>query len=355
MLNEYNEYKMTIYRLDPLQDPRWMDLLRHHPATSMFHTPGWLDALRRTYRYVPVAFTTSPPNAELRNGVVYCQIKSWATGTRLVSLPFSDHCQPLVEDVLELQLILEYLQRHAREHGCKYVELRPLSDDLLANGSYFSRSATYGFHKIDLRPPLESIYRGFHDSCVRRKIRKGERELTYEAGRSETLVKKFRHLLLLTRRRHQIPPQPLAWFRNLIDCLGNDLTIHVVSSGTDPVASIITLAYNKTLIYKYGASDAKFHNLGGTSLLFWKAIQEGKRLGAEEFDLGRSELDDPGLSAFKEHLGGIGSKLNYYRYPASPRLKSVSGPVLPYLRQAFAHMPDAIFSGVGQLLYRHMG
>src|SRR4029077_20228483 len=178
-----------MHKLDPLQDPRWPEFIGRHPQASIFHTPGWLDALRRTYEYEPVAFTTSAPGTELTNGVVFCQVRSWLTGRRLVSLPFSDHCQPLAEGA-DLMTMLEFLQSdNGREHS-KYVELRPLSDDsVLGAQTLFSKNASFGFHVIDLRPDLQTIYSAFHDSCVRRKIRRAEREkLSYEAGRSALML-----------------------------------------------------------------------------------------------------------------------------------------------------------------------
>jgi CelD/BcsL family acetyltransferase involved in cellulose biosynthesis len=347
---------MIVYKLDPLEDPRWPELLRHHPQATIFHTPGWLNALRGTYGYEPMVLTTSAPNAELRNGLVFCQINSWLTGRRLVSLPFSDHCQPLA-DGADLEAVLEYLRNRARSERWKYIELRLLSGDgSVESRAPFIKGTGYGFHKIDLRPDADTIFRGFHDSCIRRKIRKAERErLTYEAGQSDSLLRKFHHLLVLTRRRHMLPPQPLAWFQNLIARLKEQLTIHVVSKDGEPAASIMTLSYKTSLVYKYGCSDSKFNNLGGTPLLFWKAIQEGKQAGAEEFDLGRSDLEDPGLSTFKGHLGGAASELNYYRYCISQSRKSPATSKRSYLREAFARMPDPIFTGAGRLLYRHMG
>ena len=88
---------MQIYMLNPLTDQRWSALVEQHLDASVFHTRGWLEALRRTYGYEPVVYTTCPPGNELTNGIVFCKIRSWVTGNRLVSLPFSDHCQPLVD------------------------------------------------------------------------------------------------------------------------------------------------------------------------------------------------------------------------------------------------------------------
>jgi lipid II:glycine glycyltransferase (peptidoglycan interpeptide bridge formation enzyme) len=110
------------------------------------------------------------------------------------------------------------------------------------------------------------------------------------------------------------------------------------------------------MVYKYGCSDAQFNAMGGTSLLPWKAIQQAKSEGIEEFDLGRSSYGDPGLIAFKEHLGGVSSELTYYRNPPlrpMPIQHKQRMSSLP--RQALAYLPDSLFAGVGQLLYRHMG
>ena len=86
----------------------------------------------------------------------------------------------------------------------------------------------------------------------------------------------FCELLAMTRRRHQIPPQPKTWFKNLIQCFGGDLKIRVAFQKRRALAAILTLRFGEVLTYKYGGSDPQFHNLGGTHLLFWKAIQEGK-------------------------------------------------------------------------------
>jgi Acetyltransferase (GNAT) domain len=347
---------MAVHKLNPLTDPRWPRFLDRHPSASIFHTKEWLYALRLTYGYEPIAFTTSQ-GAELSDAVVFCQIRSWMTGSRLVSLPFSDHCQPLATGE-ELKEILEYLGSQRGTERLRYISLRPLVDNgITETQSHFTNSEVFSFQRIDLRPEADAIYRSFHNSCVQRKIKRADREnLVYESGRSEELLQKFRHLLLLTRRRHKLPPQPTSWFRHIAHSLGEMMTIHVLSKDSIPITSIVTLRYKKSMVYKYGCSDSQFNNLGGTPLLFWKVIQQAKATGAEEFDLGRSGYEDPGLIAFKEHLGAITSELRYYRSPA-PRKKSVSSRpgMSSWGRDALTRLPDSIFAGVGQLLYRHLG
>src|SRR5438132_5056710 len=117
---------VAVYTLDPLQDARWPGFLARHPSASIFHSRGWLDALRRTYGYQPIAYTTSSPTEELANGLVFCRVDSWLTGHRLVSVPFSDHAEPLVGSEGALKPMLEALERDLRRQKWKYVEIRPL-------------------------------------------------------------------------------------------------------------------------------------------------------------------------------------------------------------------------------------
>jgi hypothetical protein len=348
--------RSIVYELNPLTDPHWSSFVAQHPNSSIFHSRGWLSALQKTYGYTPVAFTTSCDN-QLSNALLFCKVSSWATGRRLVSLPFSDHCQPLAVGK-DMVAIIEHLQRLKLVDRLKYIELRPLMDENIENlGTQYAKSDIFSYQSIDLRPDLETIYKGFHDSCIHRKIRKAEREsLEYEVGRSNDLLRKFRHLLLLTRRRHKLPPQPEAWFRNLVEFLGESVAIHLLSRDGVPVSSILTLSYKKSLVYKYGCSDAQFNSIGATPLLFWKAIQQAKAEGIEEFDLGRSSNNDQGLISFKRHLGAATVDMRYYRdtLPQTEKEPSRSSASF-WARQALSGLPDSLFTGVGQLLYRHIG
>lgn len=347
---------MAIYEFDPLQDPRWPELLTRHPEASVFHTPGWLRALRGAYGYNPVGYTTSADSSSLEDGVVFCRVKSWLTGRRLVSLPFSDHCQPLLSDPGRMPAVLMELAAVAgKRRG--YVELRPraLSEAGSAGMTSF-RADEFSFHTLDLRPDAAAIFRNFHKNSIRAPIRRAEREeLTHEAGRSGPILEKFYRLLLLTRRRHRLPPQPVSWFRNVIDCLGESVTIHLASKNTRPVAGILTLRYKKTLVYKYACSDAEFHNLGGMPFLFWRAIQEAKTLGLEEFDLGRSDRDNAGLISFKEHLGAAPSKLTYYRFPARRSSRQKASFLREAAGQIISRLPAPALRFAGSILYKHAG
>jgi hypothetical protein len=353
-----SEALMDLNQIDPVGDPRWSEFLKKHPSASVFHTPGWLEALRRTYDYEPIAYTSSPPSGEICNGLVFCRINSWLTGRRLVSVPFSDHCEPLFGSPEELDLFVGRLQAEVKSQALKYLEVRPINRSFYRSGGLpgFRPASRYHLHVIDLRPDLQQIRRGFHKDSVHRRIRRAEQaRLIEKTGRSEALLRDFYSLLILTRARHDLPPQPYKWFCNLIDCLGEALEIRLAYKDKTPVAAILTLRFKDVALYKYGCSDTKYKNLGAMPLLLWRAIEQAKSTGAQEFSLGRSDESNTGLVAFKNHWTKQSKSIVYWRYPGLGSLQSREDWRISMVKRVFRLMPKRVLAAIGGLIYRHIG
>jgi lipid II:glycine glycyltransferase (peptidoglycan interpeptide bridge formation enzyme) len=217
----------------------------------------------------------------------------------------------------------------------------------------------YSFHVLDLRPSIEELYSRLHYDSMQRKIRRADREsVVLEQGRSDVFLKQFYALLLLTRRRHGLPPQPFAWFQNLVDCLGDRLTIRLARVNDRPIASILTLRHKQTIVYKYGCSDERFHKLGGMPRLFWQTIEEARLQQLKELDLGRSDQNNPGLIQFKDRLGATKTVLNYWRFSQRPQLKRTGSRGAWKSRithSVLANLPDGLLRLAGEIFYRHAG
>src|SRR2546426_8758247 len=113
-----------MYWIDPLHDSRWASFVAQHPQGSVFHTPSWLEALCPTYGFSPIALTSCPHGVELVDGIPFCDVKSWINGSRLVSLPFSDHCQPLLDCKGDLAAFTTYLGDKSGRSSWEYIEIR---------------------------------------------------------------------------------------------------------------------------------------------------------------------------------------------------------------------------------------
>ena len=346
---------MSIQEINPLSDRRWDELVARHPKASVFHERGWLQALARTYGYRPFALTSAHAGLPLEDGIVLCRISSWITGNRAVSLPFADHCEPLLEDDSRFVEFANWLRTECDGQRWKYVELRPLSSSVVCAG-LLPCGRSYCFHTLDLTPPLERIFQRLHKDSIQRKIRRAERErLAYETGRSEQLLDEFYQLLLKTRRRHRLLPQPRAWFRNLTDCMGDKMQVRLARKRGVPFAAILTLRGRSGMVYKYGCSDEQFHNFGAMPFLFWKLIEESKASDINEIDFGRSDLDNDGLIAFKDRFGTTRKRLTYVQYPEAKKGEGMSRWDKPALRRVFSILPDAVLPMASALLYKHIG
>lgn len=350
---------MRFYQIDPIEDPRWAELVERHPDASVFHSVAWLKALRCTYGYEPVAFTTSSPTGELKNGLVFCHVNSWLTGHRLVSLPFSDHCEPLFDSAEDVSFLIRYLQATLERKEWKYLEVRPINVHFgqRDNGVGFVHSATYYLHTLDLLPDVDDIFRNLDKDSVQRRVQRAQQAgLVEKCGTTVALLKDFYRLLVITRSRHQIPPQPYAWFRNLIQTQGDALEIRVAYQNETPVAAVLTLRFRDAVYYKYGCSDSRFKMLGAMPWLLWNAVAAAKSNGATEFDMGRTETDNPGLLTFKNHWVPCPKQLVYWRFPETSRsLESADGWKLKMAKRAFSQMPSGLLTITGKLLYRHIG
>jgi lipid II:glycine glycyltransferase (peptidoglycan interpeptide bridge formation enzyme) len=137
--------------------------------------------------------------------------------------------------------------------------------------------------------------------------------------------------------------------------MGDDLKVRVAYLNGAPIASILTLRFKTTLVYKYGCADDRFFRLGGMQSLLWRAIEDAKQSGLKEVDLGRSDASNAGLINFKSRLGARRSTLRYFRFPAQAGTKSLSAIAAGHFEACLRFTPTPILVGGSSLLYKHFG
>ena len=85
-----------------------------------------------------------------------------------MSLPFADHCEPLLDDSGKFPEFMNWLRTECDRQRWKFVELRPLLQ-IQAPPNDLQPSHSYCFHALDIKPSLEQFL------AVCTKIRFGER------------------------------------------------------------------------------------------------------------------------------------------------------------------------------------
>jgi hypothetical protein len=359
VLTTRNEHALArVYEVDPLENGRWQRLVERHHHASIFHHVGWLNALHLTYGYEPVILTTSPPTSDLENGMLFCRIRSWLTGNRIVSLPFSDHCAFLCEPDEKFESLICHLHSAKAGQRWKYVELRPVSKTFeeAVQRLGFKPAANYVCHRVDLEPAAEQIFRRLDKDSIQRRVRHAEKVGVVEVcGKSQGLLTDFYQLLIRTRARHSLPPQPYAWFSNLLNCMGEAVDLRLAYMENIPVAAVWVFHFRGKSYYKYGCSDERFHKLGAMPFLLWRAILKAKSIGSKIFDLGRTEEGHHGLIAFKNHWTRVSESLTYWTSPSGKSITFIEDWKQRAVKHVCAHVPDRLLEAVGTLLYRHAG
>ena len=113
------------------------------------------------------------------------------------------------------------------------------------------------------------------------------------------------------------------------------------------------LAWNGTVVYKFGASDASAWSLRPNHLLIWHAIRSACEQGYRWLDFGRTDARNAGLRDFKLSWGAAEEPLVYRALGGKPEPATTSGGMARVLGPVIRHSPLLFCRAVGETLYRY--
>ena len=334
--------------LDPRTDERWRDFVARAAGATIFHHPLWLDLLGTHYGYAFRACCLTDSDGRVVGGLPWARIESRLTGRRLVALPFSDACPPLVDGAQAGELAAA-VEAARREEGLG-LEVRSRFDDLAGEAPHL-----YWRHVLPLEPDAGAVERRAREG-IRRGARRARREgLAFERRTDSAALDAFYALHLSTRRRQGVPTQAKRFIRGLggIFDQGHGFVALVTEPGRRPVAAAVFLRAGDHLTYKYGASDRAALAMRPNNLLFQEVIRWACDAGCRELDFGRTDLDNDGLREFKRGWGAEESPL-HYTYAG---LDAPGGPSVAHraLGAVIRRSPPLLGRATGAALYRHFG
>lgn len=338
--------------IDPIADPEWLDLLERSPAAEVFHHPLWLELLRDQYGYELSACCAGNGHG-LEAGLPVARIESRLTGDRLVAVPFSDVCSPLLAehaDPAAAAALGPALAAEAERGAIELTVHAPLPD---TPGAFVQPDFLRHLLALDADPA--AIEAGYSKSQVKRGIKKAGREgLHYERRSDRAALDAFYALHVRTRRRLGVPTQPKRFIRRFERLFDAGLGFVALVHDEQPVAAAVFLTFNGAVTYKYGASDARALGKRPNHLLFAETIRWACEHGYETLDFGRTEPDNEGLRAFKRSWGAEEVELSYTylaERPPSPepdRRERLLGATI-------RRTPPLVGRLIGEALYRHAG
>ena len=341
---------MDSFRIVDGSNTAWLAFAQSQPEATTFHHPAWLGLLATTYRYRPLVLTQTDQSGRIVAGLPMLEVRSWLTGHRFISLPFTDYCPPLgLDDECLAQFAASFTQWW-EGMGAPDVEVRARFPDI----SHINRTSDAVRHILQLDVDLSRLERGLTPSWAR-AIRKARHEgIEIDLTQSASALPAFYRLHCMTRKRQGVPVQPKRYFENLwtrIIQTGLGFVSLARISGR-PVAGAVFFSWNGNLIYKYGASDPGYLRARPNNLAIWAGVEWGCRNGCRSLDFGRTLLVHQGLRNFKLGIGSIEMPLEY-SYMGKRPLRATSGVAMQTVSRVIQASPPIVGRAIGELLYRH--
>lgn len=338
--------------INPIDFPDWNNLLLTNNQSTFFHTSEWARVLSESYNYKPFYFTLID-NGKLSALLPVMEVKSFITGKRGASLPFTDHCAPIAKDLNQFSEIFKKVIQYGKKTGWKYIEFRGgkkhLPDAIPFN--------TFIFHDLDLAHTEQEIFSNFRNS-TKRNIKKAIKEnVDVTLSNSLESVKEFYRLNCMTRKHHGLPPQPFYFFKKIYDYIISKKIgfIALASHSNKVVAGAVFFHLKDKAIYKYGASDTSYQKLRANNLVMWEAIKLYAENGFKNFSFGRTDIDHKGLLQFKRGWGTREGTMHYYKYDLTKNAFVKDSSKFKSSYPFFQKMPLPLLKLTGHLLYRHVG
>ena len=343
----------TLHRLDPLETPGWDGRIATFGEASIFHSAGWAGVLHGTYGHTPHYFCVVN-GGKLSAVLPLMEVESRLTGKRGVSLPFTDECGVLSDGNSPCRDLLQDAIEFGRGRKWRYLECRGIAE--LPVG-VASPSLSFHGHALRLGDPEDRIFSRL-ESSARRGIRKAEKSgVRVEVLQTLASVRVFYLLHCKTRMKHGLPPQSSAFFRSIFE--------HVLSKGLGfvalasyqgkPIAAALFLHFGEKAIYKFGASEAAFQNLRGSSLVMWEAIKWYSCRGYKSLSFGRTSIANEGLRRFKLGFGTEEYRIDHVKYDfARDAFVADRDKVFGWHNLVFRWMPVPLSRTIGRVLYKHL-
>jgi CelD/BcsL family acetyltransferase involved in cellulose biosynthesis len=341
---------VPVVQIDPTSDPRWQAAV--DIRGGLFQSPAWLAALADGYRVRPQALALLAPDGRVEAGLPYCRVDDFV-GERIVSLPFSDYGDPLVQTDAQWRALFD----HLCEPGLPVTLGGVLAGTIPGRDERLRCVGRACRQTASLERGVDDLWRALPPSR-RRAIRKAERSgVTVETLDDDALLGAFvdQHVAL-RKRKYRLLAQPRAFFEALcrhFRAAGGWRPLAAVHGGR-VIAVTVYLRHGSTLYYKFNTSSPAALELRPNDALAWAGVRMAVELGCRALDFGRTDLDQPGLLRFKQSYGATGREIQVLRSAGREGGGDSARALLRGLTELLTRpeVPDAVTRRAGELLYR---
>jgi len=319
-----------------------------------FHRPAWVNATARGTGQQALYLVAQSPDGMLRGLLPLNIIHSPIFGRALVSSGFAVDGGIIADVPATARLLADAAMDVAERHACQTVELRggvaPGPDWTVRTGGYLNFARPLA---ADDEAELLAIPRKH-----RAEVRKGlERDYRITHGRDQRL--RDIHYALYRRTVHNLgtPVFPRALFEQVLDALGDDADITLVSDGDTPLSAVISLYHAGAVMPYWQGADVDARKARSNEVLYFSLMRHARARGCHIFDFGRSKVGT-GTAHYKANWGFASQPLGYYVRALDGTVARDINPLSPQYRrktELWKRLPAPLVDLVGPWIARGLG
>jgi CelD/BcsL family acetyltransferase involved in cellulose biosynthesis len=342
----------TVRRVDPCTDPRWL-FLACGPSGSLFTSPPWISALSETYGFEPVASVRVDAAGRPDAGLAWVDVRDLRGGRRL-ALPFCDRADPPAPDLAAWRAVAADALDGDLPFTLRCLDGSPARDDPRLR--VVGRAA---WHRTALDRPLDELLTSFR-SQTRRNIATAERAgVRVVLSADPDAMSEYQRLHVhLRKHKYRLLAQPRTLLHRIHARFapGDGVRVALALLHGRPVAGAVYLVWGDVVYYKFGASVPEHLSVRPNDAIHWALIQWAHERGLRALDWGLSDLDQPGLVAYKSKWASTAGSILTLNAGGPPIGRSDD--VERTLRAVTAlftdaDVPDTVTERAGALLYRY--
>ena len=341
-LRDSNEFK----RIDA-----WV---KAHHAGLPFHRPLWLNAIEAGTGQSAHCLIAEKGTGEIVGLLPLHIIHSPLFGRALVSSGFAVGGGILCDSATVTRSLATAVWDMAERWSCPTVELRGGS---LPGGDWTEmRDAHANFRRAlsaDADAELLAVPRK-----QRAEVRKGlDNGLRIETGRSDRDLDRHYAVYAESVRNLGTPVFPKSLMESVLTEFGDDADILTVLQEGRPVASVLSLYHNGTVMPYWGGGIWEARALRANDVMYYALMNHARERGCSIFDFGRSKTGS-GAYAFKKNWGFEPEPMTYAVRTADgqePRDVNPNSPKYKAQIALWQKMPLSIANRLGPWIARGLG
>ncbi len=319
---------------------------------QLFLSSRWINVLSDVFDLTIQAVVDRDDGGQIVGALPYCCLDD-VRGSRLSILPFSDFMVPVLGAGTSWDRLIDPILRTGRPIVFQTTAGSPAAED-----ERFISDGESVRHIVALDGDIGELMARFSQHH-RRLVRKADRNgLHFRSARSTDELRAFYELHLGVRKhKYGMLAQPYRLFEALWErFICQDLGRLILGfDGSTVVGGCLLLHAGNTLYYKYAASHPDYRSMGVSHGAVVAAMEHGLSVGLDQLDLGRSDLDQPGLLDFKRRFGATTAGLQRFRskdqlFQEASEMDGMLTDLTRLLTEPT--VPDRITEQAGDRLYR---